>query len=151
MFLPLADAAKLAGITKSALYKAVKRGTVSGVRDDVSGEWRVDVAELQRVYPHLSVVSDDHSLVQNPGVDVSAERHHFEARITALESERDYLRQALQAESEERRQLVRLLTVVQPSAEPSVSRVWTRWVWPIVALLSVAVAAALAWMRTDWL
>lgn len=146
MYLNLLEAAKLAGVSKSTLYKAIKRGNLSGVRDDVSAEWRVDVAELQRVYPNLSTVRDVHSPARNPAAPWNAERQHYEARITALESERDYLRQALQAESEERRQLVRLLTAPQPSAEMSPRPLRTGWVWPAVGLVAVVVAV-FAWLR----
>ena len=154
MQLSLADAAKLAGLSKSTLFKAVKRGAVSGVRDALTGEWRIDVCELERVYPLPSPsqpdagnAERDHAQVQNPFEPWNAERRHYEARITALESERDYLRQALQAESDERRQLVRLLTAPQPSAETSPLPLRTGWVWPVVALVAVAVAVALGWMR----
>lgn len=126
MLLTLSEASKLAGVSKAGLYKAIRRGVVSAVRDDVSGAWRVDVSELGRVYALKSEVEQPVDTVQTDRTparivrdDVSADRQHYEARIAALESERDYLRQALKLESEERRQLVRLLTGPRPDADLS--------------------------------
>jgi hypothetical protein len=152
MLLPLSDAAKLAGVSKSALFKAVKRGTVSGIRDDVSDEWRIEISELQRVYtlkPVETLTAEaseiPHSPARNRSDLSSAERQHYEARISALESERDYLRQALQTESEERRQITRLLTQPQPSADLSAPRPRTPWILYVIALSTVTAAGVGVW------
>lgn len=152
MQLSLADAAKLAGVSKSALFKAMKRGTVSGIRDEVSDEWRIEISELQRVYtlkPVETLTADKpeepRSPARNVPSDFSAERQHFESRISALESERDYLRQALQTESEERRQITRLLTQAQPSAESSASRQRTPWILYVIAFSTVTAAGVAVW------
>jgi hypothetical protein len=152
MLLPLSDAAKLAGVSKSALFKAVKRGTVSGIRDDVSDEWRIEISELERVYPLKSTApltadtsEAHHSPARKVTTDWSADRQHFEARISALESERDYLRQALQTESEERRQITRLLTQPQPSADLSAPRQRTPWILYVIGLSTVTAAGVAVW------
>jgi cytochrome c-type biogenesis protein CcmH/NrfG len=152
MLLPLSDAAKLAGISKSALFKAVKRGALSGVRDEVTGEWRIEISELQRVYtlksaePLTAEASEaPHSPARNRSDLSSAERQHYEARISALESERDYLRQSLQTESEERRQITRLLTQAQPSAELSEPSPRTPWILYVIALSTVTAAGVGVW------
>lgn len=152
MQISLADAAKLAGISKSALFKAVKRGAVSGIRDDVSGEWRIEISELERVYPLKSasaVAGDDVDIASSPAHivtgDWSVERQHFESRIAALESERDFLRQALQTESEERRQLVRLVTAPQPSAESSLQGQRVPWILYVIGLSTLIAAAVAVW------
>lgn len=154
MQLSLADAAKLVGVSKSALFKAMKRGVITCVRDEVSGEWRVDVSELQRVYTVMS--TGDMSVVtpqtgrgtaQTFSAEWERDRHHFESRIASLESERDYLRQALQKESDERRQLTRLLTAPQPTADigseiPRVPR--TTYVVGLFAVLVLVIAGLLS-------
>lgn len=152
MLIPIAEGAKRAGISKSALFKAIKRGTVSGVRDEVSGEWRIDISELQRVYPLKSVdegSADGGSGDRGPAHIVSGdwerERQHFESRISTLESERDYLRQALQTEAEERRQLTRLLTQPQPSAESSPQGQRTPWILYVIGLSTLTAAAVAVW------
>lgn len=152
MQISLAEAAKLAGVSKSALFKAVKRGAVSGVRDDVSGEWRIEISELERVYPLKSasaVTGDEADSGRGPAHivtgDWGVERQHFESRIAALESERDYLRQALQTESEERRQLVRLVTAPQPNAESSAIRQRTPWILYVIGISTLTAAAVAVW------
>jgi hypothetical protein len=154
MQLSLADAAKLVGVSKSALFKAMKRGVITCVRDEVSGEWRVDVSELQRVYTvvsmgDVSVVTPltDRGTAQTFSAEWDRERQHFEARIASLESERDYLRQALQKESDERRQLTRLLTAPQPTADmgADILRVpWTIYVVGLFAVLVLVIAGLLS-------
>ena len=46
---PLADAAKLARVNRSTLFRAIKSGRLSARRDD-DGAYRVDASELARVY-----------------------------------------------------------------------------------------------------
>ena len=45
----LSEAARWAGVTRATIHKALKGGRLSGQKDD-SGEWRIDPAELERVY-----------------------------------------------------------------------------------------------------
>lgn len=152
MLIPISEGAKLAGISKSALFKAIKRGAVSGIRDEVSGEWRIDVSELERVYPlkqpsARNDVSDEvgYSSANNVIAEWDRERQHFESRILSLESERDYLRQALQTESDERRHLTRLLTQVQPSAESLEQRQRVPWPLYVIALSTLIAAGIAVW------
>jgi hypothetical protein len=46
----LSEAAKWAGKGRPAILKAIQKGTISARRDD-AGQWRIDPAELERVYP----------------------------------------------------------------------------------------------------
>ena len=50
MPITLLEAAKLCGLDKSTLRKAVRDGRISGTRDD-SGKWWVEPCEVERVYP----------------------------------------------------------------------------------------------------
>jgi len=45
----LTEAAKWAGVTRPTIFKALKSGRLSG-RKDEAGEWRIEPAELERVY-----------------------------------------------------------------------------------------------------
>ena len=45
----LSEAAKWAGVTRATIHKALRGGRLSGRKDD-AGEWRIDPAELERVY-----------------------------------------------------------------------------------------------------
>ena len=52
--LTLAEAAKSAGRSKSALLRSIKAGRLSANRDELTGAWVVDVSELHRIYPPMS-------------------------------------------------------------------------------------------------
>ena len=49
MNISLSDAAKLVGMSKNGIVKAIKNGKISGQKN-VHGQWEVDPAELTRVY-----------------------------------------------------------------------------------------------------
>jgi hypothetical protein len=51
--LTLAEAAKETGLTKPAIFKAIKNGKISASKDE-RGQWMVDPAELFRVYDPVS-------------------------------------------------------------------------------------------------
>ena len=50
--LSLADAGKLTGLHKVSILRAIKKGKISADKDE-HGEWRLQPAELFRVYPPL--------------------------------------------------------------------------------------------------
>jgi len=120
MLLTLSQASEVAGISRSGLLKAIKRGTVSAVRDDVSGQWRIDSAELSRAYPPASAPEPEASPGESAAV--LAERvQALERLVDELKDERRDLRRRLDDESEERRRLTALLTH-QPEASPAVQQ-----------------------------
>ena len=47
----LAQAAKSVRRDKTTLLRAIKKGTVSALRDEATGGWLIEPAELHRVYP----------------------------------------------------------------------------------------------------
>jgi hypothetical protein len=51
--LTLAEAAKETGLTKPAIFKAIKSGKISASKDE-RGQWMIDPAELFRVYDPIS-------------------------------------------------------------------------------------------------
>src|SRR5437879_2510367 len=53
MFYTLGEAAKATGMSKAALSRAIKNGTISAVRQE-DGSFQIDPAELHRVYPPLA-------------------------------------------------------------------------------------------------
>jgi len=50
MMLSLQEAAELARVNKTTLFRAIKKGKVSASKDE-HGQYRLDPAELNRVYP----------------------------------------------------------------------------------------------------
>lgn len=51
MPMTLAAAARAVRKDKTTLLRAIRKGTISAVRDEATGGWLVDPAELHRVYP----------------------------------------------------------------------------------------------------
>jgi hypothetical protein len=51
----LGQAAKAVGKTKPTILRAIKGGKISAVKDEASGEWRIEPAELHRVYQPASI------------------------------------------------------------------------------------------------
>jgi hypothetical protein len=47
----LTEAATATGHNRATIWKAIKRGALSASRDAASGQWRIDPAELHRVFP----------------------------------------------------------------------------------------------------
>jgi hypothetical protein len=61
----LSEAARWAGVTRATIHKALKGGRLSGQKNE-SGEWRIDPAELERVYqPGKPVDASDDGGVSN--------------------------------------------------------------------------------------
>lgn len=120
----LSEASKMVGtVTKDGIYKAFKRGAISCERNPVSGQWEVDVAELQRVYA-FNPDDSERGSTQSPQTesaktesDVQALKARLDwvesdlnARLALVSAERDDLRRRLDVEAEERRGLQKLLT-----------------------------------------
>src|SRR4051812_40239089 len=64
MPITLATAAKLCGLDKSTLRKAVRDGRISGTRDE-HGVWQVEIAEVERIYPVVPA-ADPQSVPRSP-------------------------------------------------------------------------------------
>ena len=114
----LKEAATAVGIGKPALLKAIQKGRISASKNDF-GEWKIDPAELHRVYEPVQrePVPKSAGERQEPQETVPELRAKLEAMAemkARLESECADLRRRLDAESEERRraqaQLMGLLT-----------------------------------------
>lgn len=128
------QAAKETGLSKSTITRAIKSGKLSATKDQ-DGVFKIDPAELFRVYPKPSENPPASSIRNDalrtepqtqsaPGHDVERLTREIEIRdqrLDALAQERrreredaqaqiDDLRQRLDAESQERRGLTRLLT-----------------------------------------
>jgi hypothetical protein len=129
----LAQAALATGRDRSTLLKAIRRGTLSAQRDEATGAWRVDAAELARVY---GIGPSQTGSQPDVHVQLEVERTKttgLEARLAdAQEVIRD-LRARLDAEAEERRRLTMLLadqraTPSAPVPNPvPVRRLWWSW------------------------
>ena len=120
--LSLTKAAEEVGISRSALFKAIKTGRVSSSKND-KGEFLIDPSELFRVYQPVNKV--DVNLYQlSQQQDIAKETAEtveismLKQLLKQVEGERDDLRRRLDHEALERRQLNMLLTH-QPEKEQS--------------------------------
>jgi hypothetical protein len=64
----LAQAAAAVGRHRSAVLRAIKAGKVLAVRDEATAEWRIELAELHRLYPVADAERDAQS--RNEGAQV---------------------------------------------------------------------------------
>jgi hypothetical protein len=58
------EAGERVGKTRQAIIKAIRKGTLSATKDE-SGEWRIDPAELFRVYAPVPQVDDTRPATEN--------------------------------------------------------------------------------------
>jgi hypothetical protein len=86
MALTAREAGERVGKTRQAIIKAIRKGTLSAEKD-ASGEWRIEPAELFRVYPAVPAV-DDNEPATRLSSDTGSLRRELEIRdekITSLE------------------------------------------------------------------
>ncbi len=125
----MTEAAKLTGKQRQTIHKAIKEGRISAIRSE-AGEWRIDPAELFRVYPPLSTVNDNQSAQVDTGLqridsglqrEVEFLRERIREKddiISDLREDRDHWRQ----------QATALLTDQRPKppAEQPATGFWAR-------------------------
>ena len=122
-FLTPSEAAKQAGISRSTLYRAIRRGALSATTN-AQGKSRIDAAELARVYQFVppdtsQSVSDTSRMTQYATPDdtpvAAVLVATMKGRIDALETEVDYLKRALADAQNEKGRLLGLLETKQLS------------------------------------
>jgi hypothetical protein len=98
----LRDAARAVGRGKPAILKAIKAGRISAEKDAL-GQWRIDPAELHRVYPPVPestsepVTSERQETSEtNP---MQRELEVLRETVTDLRGERDKLLQVIERQA----------------------------------------------------
>jgi hypothetical protein len=130
----LGEAAKATGKSKAALSRAIKLHRISAVKQD-DGSFKIDPAELHRVYPAVQVEQSTQQLPVN--ADATAEIRELRAKLDAAveriidkDAVIDDLRHRLDGEAEERRktqaQLTALLTDQRAQRDEPARRSWWR-------------------------
>jgi excisionase family DNA binding protein len=72
--LSLSEAAAATGLNKTTVLRSMKSGKISGTRDPL-GQWRIDAAELHRVYPLAdATAAKTHSEVLNSLMRMARQR-----------------------------------------------------------------------------
>ncbi len=115
-----AQAARAAGVTRTSIWRAVRKGKLSAERMD-DGSWRIDASELLRVYPHADLAhaanggdsgtrarSSDERTV--PGNTVTqGEVRALRDYIDELRRDKERLEREVAANAEERSRLLSML------------------------------------------
>jgi hypothetical protein len=110
--LTLTEAAKAVGLSRPAIFKAIKTGRLSATMNN-SGHHQIDPAELFRVY---KPVNTEVSKTVNKGNEANAALLTLELSLTRelleqVKSERDSLKHSLE-------QALTLLTHTEPAKKP---------------------------------
>jgi len=88
MYYTLGTAAKACGKSKPTILNAIKRGRLSATRDDI-GNWKIDPAELCRVYPYGLNSNEPEQEAAPPLFEKEAEIRELKIRLQALEELKD--------------------------------------------------------------
>ena len=89
MFYTLGEAAKESGKSKSTIKRAIDRGRLSAKKND-KGEWKIDPAELHRVYP-LTVAQVDR--IEQSELDAAHQQiSRLERAVEDLREDRNHWR-----------------------------------------------------------
>lgn len=117
----LGTAAKATGLTKSALFKAIKKGRISAKKNDL-GRYEIDPAELHRVYPPLPAMEKGE---RECTLETSTENRELKARVALLE---DLVREIREDRDHWRRQAMAI--TYQPEREaPKINPMHPPWLW----------------------
>jgi hypothetical protein len=134
------QAAKATGKSKPTISRAIKTGALSAIKNN-DGSYTIDPAELHRVFPPVSIASNetpDLKRSDTPALQATLQREIelLRERLTDKDAVIDDLRKRLDREGEERRKLTAILTdqreqaIITPPPEASpVSPPRGSW-WP---------------------
>ena len=123
----LKEAAEAVGMTKPAIFKAIKKGTVSAAKDE-RGQWLIDPAELHRVYKPVNQGENQSmsSLRQETAENAGGLQQEVERLREERERERQQLQETItdlrrrldQSETERRATQVKLTALLTHQPEP---------------------------------
>lgn len=111
------QAAEAIGRSKPTVFRAIKAGRISAVKNEVNGAWEIEPAELHRLYPPVSAQQDSTEPKTKDILAVEAAMLRRELAILTAERERE--RAQFQAQIDDLRKLMALLP-------PPPARSW----WP---------------------
>ncbi len=128
------EAAEITGMSKNAIFKAIKTGKLSAEKN-IHGEWKIEPAELFRVYPP---VNDSSRTTPQP-----SSREDTPQAIEGLQRENELLREMVadlrnrldaeaderRKEAEERRKLTFILTDKQHEVKESQKQGFWAWLF----------------------
>jgi hypothetical protein len=126
--LTLAEAAKETGLTKPAIFKAIKSGKVSASKDE-RGQWMIDPAELFRVYDPVSKKETVEPQTANLSLllklkELESKLEVTDKRLRDKDCEIDDLRMQRDHWRTQAEQITRLLTDEREQDKKKKSGVW---------------------------
>ena len=116
------EAGERVGRSRQAIIKAIRKGTLSAAKDE-SGEWRIDPAELFRVYPPVSQVDDIHPATASAS-DTDGLRREIEMLRERLAEKDEQIADLREDRDRWREQATRLLPAPQQAPR---RRRWWSW------------------------
>jgi hypothetical protein len=123
----LVQAGAAIGKSKTAILRAIRRGVISARRDEVTGGWAIDPAELHRAFPP---VADETLRTQDVTVE-TGELRELRARLDAAEAAirfRDETITDLRRRLDRADERLLILLTDQRSAPPAPpARRWWNW------------------------
>jgi excisionase family DNA binding protein len=121
----LGQAAKVAGVSKTTLRRAIESGRLSATRND-DGSYEIDPAELHRAFPSHSDVGETlaRSVTANGTGGLQVEIEMLRERLTEKDETISDLRRRLDDSETERRQAQERLTALLTDQRPR------RSLWP---------------------
>jgi excisionase family DNA binding protein len=114
--LTVAQAAEETGLSKVAIYKAIKSGRLSSTQTD-NGQNRIDPAELFRVFKPINKLNSKQvyeSLLTKDSLSIEKELEFTQKILRQVESERDNLRHSVDSLQRSLNQAMTLITHQQP-------------------------------------
>jgi septal ring factor EnvC (AmiA/AmiB activator) len=122
----LAEAAKAIGRNKTSVLRAIKAGKISAIRDEASGGWLVEPAELHRLYPAASSAAQAaHDAAARNG-EAAREIALLREMLADKDRQIDSLSRRLESLDEERRTTLRQLTALLTDQRETQRRRWWR-------------------------
>jgi chromosome segregation ATPase len=134
----LSEAAKATGLNKTTIFRAIRKGQISGSKDATTGQWSVEPAELHRVYPAVAgndaaeaIASPRNTVAEVEIREIRARLGDAHATIEDLRRQRDQAdtdrRQALDRLAAAQERITALLTDQRPAPAVSPARPWWPW------------------------
>jgi hypothetical protein len=115
MRLTAREAGERVGKTRQAIIKAIRKGTISAEKDE-AGEWRIDPAELFRVYPPAQPETPPVDVPQ-PATDGAGDTAGLQREISLLRERIEDLVEDRDRWREQAEQALRLLTDQRPAEQ----------------------------------
>ena len=138
MQLTAGQAAKAAAVNTATITRAIKRGRISAAKGE-DGSWRIDAAELLRVYPRAMVQDHTTLAVQGDAIPSQEKDLRYEVAVLkerlkaaeALKAMADELREAAEQDRDAWRlqaeRLTKVLPPPPPTTEPRKRQGWWPW------------------------